>query len=999
MKKSIVLLLIFVFLAGFTNAEEYWQQDIEYTFNVELNPENRSISGKMDILYINNSPDELDVLYLRLAPNSMRPGSPLHLKEQSGGRSRIDKADPSEYGECTLQSVTDQTGSNVKNSTDYSITRLKLDNPIKPGESRKFTIEFTTILPSPNLAYRFAFIGEHFKAAHWYPQMCVYDRVLGWVNNQYLGWGENYGETGTYDVSITAPSDYIIAASGVLQNPEEALPDSLRKILDRKNFIDGAVPPSLDFMKGGTKTWRFLGENICDFAFNADKNFCIDEAEYDGIKVIAYIQHDNADEWYDAAEVGRNGIKFFSETFGRYAYPQMSITDSWGGMEYPMLVMCSGYSPRYYLLIWHEIAHNYFMGAVASNQTDRAFLDEGFTTFMELAAMEHFLGREDNLNIRKNWYKRTFYPHEEDRVYRGFRPYMLPAIQGYTKPMPMNADSAPEWWVYRASSYYKPVCMMFALEYMLGRDEMLRCLQQYHDNWKFKHPYETDMMNSFEETTGQELTNFLEQWIYTDKTLDYAVSKPKLIDISADYYRYSITVKRKGGLIMPIGVFAKLHNDSTVKIWIPVDDNPQPPGGFNRLAKWDQFRDPSTEYTFEINLPGRIMSMDIDPDNLLADLNPMNDRWPFPKIQTDWLVEKNYPPVDAYQVRDIPLLGFNNVDGLKIGWRSKGGYLDYIERYDFKIKFGLLDFTPDFYFDYDTPLKKISPQAKIKFHAFDQNGLQGAGLGFAWIDKPKYMSDPVGGFSFGVQHRQHYNDDYIYQPNVWYLDRGRDNTVNFRYWKNLTQSGSTRIDVNASNSAFTDDFNYSRIDGSLTNSTDLWYGFGVNSSIGGGLVRGESIPERKLYYSSGWNPEVERNYEFLGINGMIPAADKQNFAVRTYPGLYSSIGADNAKTGFLAGGVELKIPGKYGRKFLIPFIGDIEPELSSMFFSNLSLFSDYDVSQVEEIYELGYGIKLKGIPGGTFTAAFPLWVDPAPMDEDNYEFRFFVSFAPDFKFE
>ena len=638
------------------------------------------------------------------------------------------------------------------------------------------------------------------------------------------------------------------------------------------------------------------------------------------------------------------------------------------------------------------------MGAVASNQTDRAFLDEGFTTFLELAAMEHFLGREDNLDIKDNWYKRKFYPREEDRIYRGFRPYMRPAIMGYTKPMPMNADSESEWWIYRASSYYKPVCMLFSLEYMLGKEEMLRCLREYYLTWKFRHPYETDMIDSFEKTSGQELTNILDQWVYTDKKLDYAVLKPKFLDINADYYKYEIKVRRIGDLIMPIGIHITFYDGTTAKYWIPVNDNPEPPC-YTRLEVWDQFRNPEPVYTFELELSARLKSIDLDPESLLADLNPMNNRYPFPKVQSDWLVERNFPPVNAYQVRDMPALGFNNVDGLKIGWRSKGSYLDYLERYDFSIKFGLLDFTPDVYFEYDTPLKSISPQTRIKFDAFDRNGYQGAGLYLSWVDKPRYLSAPVGGFSFGVQHRLHYSDDYIYQPNVWYLDRGFDNTVNFRYWKNLTSNGNTRFELKTSTSAFTEDFNYSRVETGLTNSAELGRGLGLNLNIGAGVVRGDRIPRQRLFYSSGWDPEVERSYEYLGVNGVIPQHDKQYLAVRTRPGLYSNIGIDNGRTGFLAGSSELTLPSSFKYKFWLPFYGNIIPELSPVLFANMSVFSDNSASRIEEVYELGYGLMLKGIPSGIFRLVFPVWVDPAPVDEDRYAFRWFVSFTPDFKFE
>jgi len=994
--KSIFFFLLVIVSSHTIIAADYWQQDVRYLIDVALDPAQKSISGGLTLKYKNNSSDTLDFVYFRLAPNGMRPGSPLHQRELDLGTDRFSNADTSDFGLCLIQSLFDGDGEVLNYTLDYSIARVELNHSLLPGEAETFKFNFFTRLPSPELAYRLSFIRNQFKAAHWYPQICVYDRILGWVNNQYIGWGENYGDIGLYEVNITAPPEYIIAASGLLSNRNEVLPDTLRVILDRKNFIKSVIKPDLSFMKSGNpKTWEFIGENICDFAFNADPEFCIDEAEYDGIKVYAYILRRNADNWYDAAEIGRDGIKFFSENFGRYAYPQMTITDSYGGMEYPMLVMCSGRSPYYYLLFWHEIAHNYFMGAVSTNQTDRAFLDEGFTTFLELAAMEHFLGREDNLGRKNDWYSEKFYPFDEDRIYRGFRPYMEPAMQGYTVPMPLNADSAPEWWVYRASSYYKPVCMLFALEYMMGREELFRGIQEYHDNWKFRHPYENDLIDSFEKSTGHELSYFFEQWVYTDKKLDYAINTPRLLENGADKCVYEVWIERKGELIIPVGFEIELESNERLFYWVPLNDNPAPEYADITLPVWDQLRNPQKYYKAVIEVSRKIKSVDIDPQNLLADIYPMNNSIPAPKIQFDWLIERNSPPTHAYQIRHRPAFGYNIIDGFKPGWRFAGSYMEYLHKFDVTAKIGLLNFVPEISFRYDNPLSIIDEQAFFGVGYFDRNGLRGGELEFYWNNKPRYRSAPIGGLSVSFQHRCHYSDDYPVNETLW--DSGDDNTLNFNYWQDLVPSGNTRIEIGGSSSFLTNDFAYSKLGGKLTQQLSIGRYFNIDFQLFGGLIRGDEIPLQRLYYTNGIDPEIDRSYEYWGTRSLVPSEESHRLFTRSYPGLYSSSASFTGAESYAAMSLELNLPPKVGKSVWLPFIGRNRPAVQPMVFSNIVFDTEDSFTSGDYILEFGPGILLSGIPGGDFKLAFPLWVDPAPLDEDNYEYRWVVTFTPEFK--
>lgn len=974
----------------FASVNDYWQQKADYSIEVIIDDSSRTIMGRERLYYGNNSPDSLKAMYFRCAANSFQPGSPLVEGDSRRGRDRIGSAKPSDYGYTSIKSFK-AGGENLEYVEDYSIIKVELAEPIAPGEERVFEIEFVTKLPSPKIAYRLSDMNGQYKAAHWYPQVCVYDRVLGWVNNQYLGWGENYGEVGNFDVSIDIPAEYIVAATGVLDNEEEVFPDSLKKLLSIKNFQGGNSVQS-DSPLGKRKNWKFRAENVCDFVFAADDNFCYDEMEYDGIRIKVYPQRENADEWTDAAETGRKGIQFYSEYFGRYAYPQMSITDSWSGMEYPMLVMCSGRSPEYYLLFWHEIGHNYFMGAVASNQTDRAFLDEGFTTFLEIAAMEHYLGRADNLNRRQGWLKQKFYPFDEDRVYRGFRPYMQAAKEGFARPMPVNSDKASEWMVYRVSSYYKPVCMLFAMEYMFGREKLFRCIKEYYENWKFKHPYETDMFRSFEESSDSELNWFFEEWVYTDKILDYAVGKPDLISDDGGKFRYYIWVERKGEMIMPLRVKAELDDGSEVNYWIPLNDNAAPDSSFVILPLWDQIRDAGEIYYADITVNSGIKNLDLDPESLLADMYPMNNRWPWPKVRFDWKVEQNYVPVNAYHVRHRPDAGYNDYDGLDLGWQLEGGYLGYKDKIRFEFKVGTLNGKVDFKAGYETPLKAVGNRVFGLVNCFSEDGYQGGQIGLRWIDKPNFGDDAKGGLKLVWEQTRHLEDRYLNYAEFW--DKGADNTFTAHYWRYLDNTGNDVVETRIRASAFTEDFSYSRWDWKLSKEINIHGDWSFNFEYGGGWVQGDKIPGQRKFYQSGWDLESDRENEYIGVRGFFPHRIRENFSTNFFPGVYTLNSFRYGERSFSAAGLQFSAPPRVLIKIPVPILDYFRGTFFPIAFTNMVFDIDQPGFVKDYVYEAGVGIKAVDTPAGDALLVFPVWVEPALPGEDNFDFRWYAVIRP-----
>ena len=444
----------------------YWQQDVAYQMDVTLDRDGRTLLGHLKFHYCNNSPDTLGELRFHAHYNAMRPGSPTDRRWRSLGHRGIASTPPQDYASLNVHNLMDDRNRPIQAEFDYSIFRVPLHDPLPPGGELWLTMDFSSRIPGPSVGMRTAAAYGQLKVAHWYPQVCVYDPVTGWVDNQYLGRGEAYGEFGIYDVSITLPETFIVGATGVLLNRLLVLPDTLLEALDLDNFKNlpwGSASEAVIGKPAPTKTWHFRAENVHDFAFVADPLFCIDRDRCGNTDIWIFARREHASGWDDAARVTRQGMEILEREIGPFPYPEFTVVDCYSGMEYPGIVFCGGRSPSYKLLIWHEMTHNYFMGALGSNQTDRPFMDEGFTTYWEIRIMEELLGLE-NIHLG-HW--GPWQVTDLDRWHRGFRPYLQWQKSGFALPLHIESDLPAVYLQYRVSAYYKPVCMLFALQYLV----------------------------------------------------------------------------------------------------------------------------------------------------------------------------------------------------------------------------------------------------------------------------------------------------------------------------------------------------------------------------------------------------------------------------------------------------------------------------------------------------------------------------------------------------
>ena len=375
--------------------EGYFQQDVHYEITATIDEKTDVITASMELIYWNNSPDELEFVFFHLYQNAFQPGS------YYDNLQRNNDVDP-DYGFYEGQKLGTTIAKlrvnqkEVKTELDNTILKVYLPSPLASGESAKFNIDFKTyfdfggVRRRMKVFYSYGYDLEaggfkHYDGVHWYPRMSVYDKKFGWTTDQHLG-HEFYGDFGTYDVELTFSSNYVVEATGFLQNRDEVLPEELRKKLDIKNFADKPwnEAPSIitPYNPQETKTWKYHAENVHDFAFTADPTYRIGVTEWNGIKAISMCQEMHASKWQNAADYTAKIVQVYSEDFGMYVYHKIIVADARDGMEYPMITLDGGKDPSYRGLLAHEVGHNWFFGQVGNNETYRAFMDEGFTQFL-----------------------------------------------------------------------------------------------------------------------------------------------------------------------------------------------------------------------------------------------------------------------------------------------------------------------------------------------------------------------------------------------------------------------------------------------------------------------------------------------------------------------------------------------------------------------------------------------------------------------------------------
>nr|MBP6456973.1 M1 family metallopeptidase [Chitinophagaceae bacterium] len=653
MKNKILLFSIFLFASQFLAAQyytgsfrseknphywknkkphaAYWQQDVEYKIKAAVDEKTRRIIAKQSLNYYNNSPDTLTFIYFHLYQNAFTKGSYLD-KLHSDSKEPITKY--GKYEENGMGTIVENIridGEKVNSILDNTVLKIYLNKNILPNTSVNIEMDFTTFFDYSGFRRRMQLFNAngfpHFNGVHWYPRICVYDAKKGWDTDQHLN-KELYGNFGSFEVELNFANNYIVEATGVLMNEKEMIPEDLKQKIDLKNYVKSSKEEKekklIPYDSTKRKTWFFYSVNTHDFAFTAHPDYLRDEVVWNSIRCIALVKKQNANGWKNGAEYVSKIIKTFSTDFGMYEYPKMVAADANDGMEYPMITLDSGTDPGYRGLLVHEIGHNWFYGMIGNNETYRAALDEGFTQFITAWGLEKIDGENLVESPSKSKYYSKYKKPVNVRDRSVFYRYVSDAMMNEDLPLNTHSNdfhSAIGHGGGYSNVYYKTATMLYNLQYVLGDDQFLKAMNYYVAQWKFCHPYFEDFRRSIIEYTKQDLNWFFDQWLETNKTIDYKVQSIKNTKIED---KQRITLKRNGEMQMPLEIKINAKNGDSFFYYIPNQTYIKPHAG-KVLPKWYGWDVLNKTYSFDVKIPSGIKSVEIDPSHRLADINKTNN--------------------------------------------------------------------------------------------------------------------------------------------------------------------------------------------------------------------------------------------------------------------------------------------------------------------------------------------------------------------------------------
>jgi len=588
----------------FSHAQcDRWQQRVKYTMAVELDVNTHRFTGESTLQYTNNSPDTLREVFFHLYFNAFRPGSEMDVRSRtiedpdSRVAARIAELEPRDMGELMVDRMSQQ-GKPVALEPLGTVLRATLVQPLLPGKSTTLTYSFQGQVPVQiRRSGRNSSEGVAYSMAQWYPKLAEYDQ-RGWHAIPYVG-REFHGVWGDFDVKLTLDSAYTVAATGVLQNPEQI----------------GHGYPSKKALKrpaGDRLTWQFKASNVHDFAWAADKDYVhFIEQVPNGPTFHFFHKRDPelAAVWKDLPGYMVKALAYMNAHFGTYPWPQYSFVQGGdGGMEYPMLTLITG-KRRIGSLVGvsvHEFVHSWYHGMLATNEGRFPWMDEGFTQYASSKVMQEL------------------FPRPEPVHSSAFQGYEALVESGKHEAPSIHADHFLTNMAYGVTSYNFGELLIHQLGAVIGDEALAAGMLRYTEVCKFKHPEPIDFERVMEKQSGLELDWYFDQWINTTRTLDYAIQS--ILEVDG---QLQISLERKGEMLMPLDVLVEKRDGSSTAYHIPISltRGSKPVGNdtlsFTTLLTW-QWTDPT--YTFTI--PGPIASLAavvLDPMQRTADIDRRND--------------------------------------------------------------------------------------------------------------------------------------------------------------------------------------------------------------------------------------------------------------------------------------------------------------------------------------------------------------------------------------
>lgn len=522
---------------------DYWQQYARYALDVRIDPGDKRLHGRGHITYLNRSPDSLETLIVKLYMNHHAEGAVRNRPAEVTGGARIHRmtvdGEPlEEVSPMRRRGRAPEPGYMIRGTVLW----ILLPSPVAPGDSVGLEMDWGFVVPQRAVGGRMGWEGDNLLfMAYWYPQIAVYDDVVGWHDDPFLGQAEFYSGFADYDLRIDVPEGWVVVGTGDLMNAAEVLPPEIRERLERAARSDEAVSILTAEERGpGSATtdsetdrlvWHLRAERVRDVAFSLTRESVweaartpVGDRDGDGrtdFTRVDALYRESAEGWADVVRNAQHAITFFS-TYLDFPYPWSHMTAvegrglMGGGMEYPMMTLMGGSG---YGLTNHELGHMWLPMIVSSDEVRWAWMDEGVTSYNSTQANPPWLPeRETN----PEWLART-----------------------------ARSGTIMRWTDWQGpqegfAAYGKPAAALTALRAVLGAEVFDRALRTYVGAWAWKHPKPWDFFAVFEAVSGRDLDWFWRGWFYENWGMDHAIAS-----VEEDGGRFRVTVEDRGDLVMP----------------------------------------------------------------------------------------------------------------------------------------------------------------------------------------------------------------------------------------------------------------------------------------------------------------------------------------------------------------------------------------------------------------------------------------------------------------
>ena len=510
-----LFLICFLFFSSSTSfcQDRYFQQQVNYKIDVTLNDIENTLDGFEIIDYTNNSSDTLHFIWFHLWPNAYK-NDRTAFSEQMLQLGRTDFYFSNEKMRGYINRLDFKVNGITANLEDHpqyiDVAKLILPTPLLPGETIKISTPFHEKIPF-NFS-RGGHVDQTYQITQWYPKPAVFDNK-GWHPIPYLDQGEFYSEFGNFNVQITVPQNYIIAATGELQNKNEIewLKERAgkklqvnRKKVSVSNNKKLAINNEQETVKG-QKTLNYIQNNVHDFAWFADKNFLV---RYDTLQLASgriidaysFFTSEGLPVWKNSIQFIKDAITTRSKWLGEYPYNTVTAVEAKmgfsGGMEYPTITSISPTEDEKSLdmTIEHEVGHNWLYGILASNEREYPWMDEGMNTYYD-NRYEKLKYADKNIQENQRGFLNKKMPEDFDNLI-----YRMQLRSKKDQPIETSSEDFSST-NYEVIVYYKAGLWMKKLEDFIGKDLFDSCMQEYYNRWKFKHPYPKDFKKVVEDVS------------------------------------------------------------------------------------------------------------------------------------------------------------------------------------------------------------------------------------------------------------------------------------------------------------------------------------------------------------------------------------------------------------------------------------------------------------------------------------------------------------------